>query len=654
LLMRCLFLGILVLQAVFLFYFRSMYLWDGAFVVGGANSLLQDGAVSQDAYYYLSVYTNQHPFVIVTAALLWLGQRLSLGTAGQYLLLNIANTVCLDMAVVFLIKCQSYLLREKPERERAGSNCYLLLLLALNPFVYVFAAYYYTIFLSLPFFTAGMYFSLKVLDGDGRSLIRAGILFGMGYAIRATTVIPVIACIFAGFVTALLKKESKRFFQPVLLCALALLTGTLLCLGAQRLVGIDTRDTAFPATHWLMMSLTSPGCHNEEDEAFTASFATREEKKRAVSERLVYKLEQLGAGGYAKLAVDKLLYTWESGNHAYSFFTGNALRTGGAYEWIYGGHKDVLALYGQGCYLFLLGSMLLLLVRSFFFAFEETGNQRKGLTFFFCLTLLGGFLFYILWETGTQYSLVFFPLFFLLASLAPHASRNTARNTGRLREIPIPVLMGAGAAVFVLFTVFVIKERTVFTAQTYERRDTVTLQLLANAPYELKADERMVQKIKAARSFDELIFQYRNFLLDEENDSVYHVSFYGRDGLLWEDRIIAKGQPQNGAFVKDFPPLPAGDYELEIRREAGSEGKTLSFVTYEMGGYDAYTDGALLVDGTPEAKDLMMGLYHKGEGCYVTAAGYGCFWLVLLLCFLFWEICCILLCKCGIKEGKSE
>ena len=77
-------------------------------------------------------------------------------------------------------------------------------------------------------------------------------------------------------------------------------------------MGIDTTDTAFPATHWIMMSMTSPGCHNEEDEAFTASFTTREEKQRAVEERLVEKVKALGIPGLVRLLSDKVDYTWES------------------------------------------------------------------------------------------------------------------------------------------------------------------------------------------------------------------------------------------------------------------------------------------------------------------------------------------------------
>lgn len=665
-----LFVGMLAVQCAFLLYFRSMYLWDEAFVVGGANSLIETGRVSQDAFYYLSIYPNQHPFVVVTSGLLWIGRRLSLSKAGQYLLLNAAGTICLDTAVVFVLKCQTYLLRSADPLMRARKRCFLLLLICLNPFVYVFAAYYYTISLSLPFFMCGMFFSLKVLGGNRRYVLPAGILFGMGYALRPTTVIPVAACVLTGFVVSLFKKDARRFGHSCLLLSVSLLTGFLLCQGSQRLVGIDTTDTAFPTSHWLMMSLTSPGNHNEEDEAFTASFVTKEEKRQAVSRRLVNKLRQLGIRGYAHLAVDKLTYTWESGSHAYGFYTGNTLRTGGFYRWVYGNRRDALALYGQGYYLFLLSCMLCVICR---FWVREPAAELQKLTcplFFFLLTILGGILFYILWETGTQYSLVFFPLFFLTASFAygtGHAfgeigsvrlykmqdgRRESLRsllhgNAAGHRELPIVMVLMA--AVFALFTLWMWKERPAFTARAYMRDETRLLQVLANTPHELGDGEVLLQEFEVDRPFDKMIFQYRNFSKEGENDSVYQVVLRS-SSILWEDTIIAKEEVQNAAFVKKFELLPAGRYELLIRKTDGSADNNLSFVTYRMGGYDAYTNGDLLLNGQKLEQDLMMGLYQTSTSAYATLTGYCGFWLVCFVCFLFWEICCILMGKCDIKE----
>ena len=649
------FLGMVILQSICICSFRSMYLWDGAFVVGGANSLLETGEISQDAFYYLSVYKNQHPFVVVTAFFLWVGKLMSLSTGGQYLLLNFVNLISMDVAIFFFVKMAGYLLRNEKEKDKRVVQCGLLLLFVLNPFVYVLAGYYYTIFLSLSFFAGGMYFTCKALSGKKSAVIWAGIIFAGGYALRATTIIPVVATVITAVLVAMIKGDVKRFFAGLGIAVGALVLGVFLCSGAERVVGIDTKDSAFPTTHWIMMSLTAPGCHNEADEAFTASFPTKEEKSRAVEERLVEKVRALGPKGMAELMLVKLNYTWESGNHAYSFFTGNCIKTDGVYDVIYGSKKDIVALYGQGYYLVLIGCSMLTILRVFFVS-GAGERKRRGLMFFFCVTLLGGFLFYLLWETGAQYSLVFFPLFFLLSAFSMFMQGNeafqmalTKKDEGDKKiskqQIICRLKMAAGGIVFLVFVCLWWNCREVFTSQVNSNTDTSAIQLLANHPYEVKEDEIFVQEIQSCQDFNQMIFQFRNFM-SEENSSIYEVRLYRNQteeqSLVWKENIVAKGQPQNGAFIKEFQTLPEGKYRLEIEKTAGSEGHTLSFVTYKMGGYDAYTVGKCMVNQEEQPVDMIFGLYQKSDETYTTMFRYTLLLLVFFMYFLFWEICCIL------------
>ncbi len=61
------------LQIYMLFYYRSSYLFDNAFVTGGASALAMDGQVAKEAVYYLSVYPNQNAYAVLTAVLWKLG-----------------------------------------------------------------------------------------------------------------------------------------------------------------------------------------------------------------------------------------------------------------------------------------------------------------------------------------------------------------------------------------------------------------------------------------------------------------------------------------------------------------------------------------------------------------------------------------------------
>lgn len=77
--------------------------------------------------------------------------------------------------------------------------------------------------------------------------------------------------------SAVLGRLQKR---DLLAAAVAVLTIAGISAGNRQYIGLDTKDTAFPLTHWVMMSMTSPGSHNEADETYTASFPTAEEKRR--------------------------------------------------------------------------------------------------------------------------------------------------------------------------------------------------------------------------------------------------------------------------------------------------------------------------------------------------------------------------------------
>ena len=97
------------LQIYMLFYYRSSYLFDNAFVTGGASALAMDGQVAKEAVYYLSVYPNQNAYAVLTAVLWKLGTAAGISRAAMPLLLNCVNLVFLDTAaVLFLLTVSAY------------------------------------------------------------------------------------------------------------------------------------------------------------------------------------------------------------------------------------------------------------------------------------------------------------------------------------------------------------------------------------------------------------------------------------------------------------------------------------------------------------------------------------------------------------------
>ncbi len=661
-------------QLLFLLYYRSLYMWDTAYVVGGATGLAENGRVAEQARYYYSIYPNQNAFAVLTQQLLKVARHLALDGGQTQLLLNVFNMVSLDLAIWLGILVWKRLRQGYTKADLA----FVWVVILTQPFFYMGVSYYYTITLSLPWFMGAVLlivslFQVKQNDagvateygersGPQKGILRpivlsvlTGIVLAIGVLLRATTGIVLIAAVLCSILplqrreNGATQSERDRRYKcgSILVILLTMFLAVVLIKPflAEK-IGIDTTDTAFPATHWVMMSLTSPGCHNAEDEAYTASFATAQEKKTAVRQRMQKKLTELGGKGSLRLVWDKLKNTWANGANSYVLFMENCLRMDGIYPYLFGNHKDFAILYHQGIHLLTLtGIFLSVLLR--------LGGKREKdrLLFFLQLILLGGFVFYVLWETSGQYSL---PFFLLMLFLALDGYRMAVEGRERINGFVFPqkirnrwngmqkksVLEWMPAVPGLLCMIFVAgffeKNADLFTAQNDLYKAPVVNQLIADKELEYRGEEPITQSFRTGDSFDELIFQWRN-PVGAQNHCVYRVVLADERGQkIWEQKIETAGQGYAGVFQYEFDPVtPVGeeDYLLTIQKTEGNEDEYLQFVSYECGSYDAYPFGKCTVAGENRNEDLMFQVARVGQKTYTSAKRYRAAELVIMLVF---------------------
>ena len=598
------------LQLYMLFYYRSSYLFDNAFVTGGASALAMDGQVAKEAVYYLSVYPNQNAYAVLTAVLWKLGTAAGISRAAMPLLLDCVNLVFLDTAAaLFLLTVCAY------KKQTPGSFVRILFLLLCNPFLYIGVSYYYTITLSMPFVMGILYLYVRFLRKKEKHpyvvLVILVLVAALGYLLRATTMIPFIAVFACLLFFGQLQKRDLLAVLVAVLCIAGISAGN------RQYIGLDTKDTAFPLTHWVMMSMTSPGSHNEADETYTASFPTAAEKKAADRERLAEKLQAMTAGDLLALAHAKIENTWGRGSNGYPVYLENCLRTDGLYPYVFGDHKDFVILYHQGYYLCLLLGI--------FYDLLQTVRKRQWGSYVFQLTFLGAVLFYLLWETGSQYSL---PFLFVLQFLAVsgmarwEAFAVSDREKERKQQKSTCVILLAG------LLLFAIGSYHTFTGQVQEYTHPVVMQLLANEELSI-GNEELMQTFEASQPFDRVIFQWRND--DSSSDAVYEAVLASETGMIAEEEITGAGQSYNGATVLSFPAvLPDGKqtYSLSIRKKSGTD--ELRFVTYSMGYYDAYAGGTLTLGGQELTKDLLLSVSRTETKAYTTAKRYCAFMTFLM------------------------
>lgn len=205
---------IIIGQLIFLLYYRSLYMWDTAYVVGGASELLRSGEVAKEAYYYYSIYPNQNAFAIFTRELLKIAGFMGMDSAQTQLFCNFVNMIRIDVAILF-----GMLIWKRLKKDYTLKNwAFNWIIMMIQPFFYIGVSYYYTITLSLPFLMGALYvvsgmFSVPKESEEyvantlkdytkiklwtrkiGMSLL-AGILFGVGFLLRATTMIGLVAVV---------------------------------------------------------------------------------------------------------------------------------------------------------------------------------------------------------------------------------------------------------------------------------------------------------------------------------------------------------------------------------------------------------------------------------------------------------------------------
>ena len=660
---------ILALQAYFLFYVRSYYKWDSGFVIGGAMSLLHEGKAADAAFYYLSVYPNQNLFVLITAGLIRIGEFFKISPGNLPLVFNIFNTLCLDLSVILTLAIASKM-RESFSMEKLAQSVFVLM---WNPFLYLGVSYYYTIVLSLPLSMGFLYGVIcigkqerKRIDGKTIALaMLCGILLGIDFELRATAAIFAIAVFVAGlwlYFRRVRENRNRGGILSVMLLILltALLSGAGVKSAGERFVDIDTRDTAFPVSHWVMMSLTSPGGHNEEDEQFTASFSTREEKEQAVKERMSQKLQELGTKGLVKLAAEKTENTFGRGTNGYPVFLSEAYETDQFYEAIFGNHKDFVILWHQGYYLLMLLGIFLALIRLLKQSLTE--KTMDLITFTMGLILLGAILFYILWEASDQYSVPFMLVMFLLMRSGMgtfyHKAKATAR---RLSDVSaVYRVFAAGVLAVSLGIVFwAFAEYSAFTQVTTDYSHPVVSQIISNEPMAVSDGEKLVQTFETDQPFNQLVLQWRN-PAQEESTALYQVDLVREDGkTFFSSQIDADGTGYNGAGIYQFDTItPQGQecFEIKMYKVSGQDTDDLQFVVYNMGGYDAYPGGDLYSSSAGTTRErldstLMFAVSNESYQSYTTPKRYVFFVTAVFISFLFIGICCKLI---GIRVLREE
>ena len=638
-----LFAAIVLLQIGFLVLVsHPMVISDAARVQNEALEMVkrQHGQMNMDNDYFQR-YTNNH-FILV---IFYYYYKLLYKCGITQIWLS---TVTLN---VLLVDAGIYISYRTARRLKGDPFANLLLVcFLLCPTTYVWLTTAYTNTFSFPFVMAILYLCLWLRGGEPnvKNIIKCillGFTMAVGYWIRPTTILPIIAMIFFAaiqfFRDPLLlenKKKKQKKWNPTwniagkdsgkrntMIKAVLVLTVFFLCFAGCRIlvnrhIDQDKLTGEFPITHWVMMGLNeeSYGGFSRADETYTKSFPTKEEKTKANIEEIKNRLSYMGAKGIARQSIAKVFRVWAMGDDDSLPKAEYAQDFPILYEKFMGNSNGWYLIFTQAFRVCIFGFLCLSMLAQLY---------RKECTeiFLFAVTFLGAVLFFLIWEANRKYNICFMGVYMLLmVDGIHHAARHMSYIAGKRLFYKIPMrwclisvaLLSLAGSVFLQASLMKNKNNTV--KKFYHSREEVdTIPLDDELHVEPFLVEQTIQKGQFATKgqWNQLsIFFSVNDSETTPYDAEYIAEIYSMEDMqclyrekINQDHLGAHGELQI-VLTKQKEATDMG-YLLRLTH-IGNDFRMVPMVC-KFPSLNPYPYGELSVNGRETEYDLSMSLELK-------------------------------------------
>ena len=381
-----------------------------------AAYLLKQGRIDEgcNSYRYISIFANNHTLVLLDKTLLALLGDIDYPSLLQ--ILYIINTCCIVLATIISYYIV-YTCRDITTANR------MLVLCALNPLYYGLAGWVYSLTLSLPIMMSIVLVSIYIYRSTSLkqvvvlSVIEA-ILTAIGYEIRPTAVFPVIACMLVLACCVLggnpkIDAVTIRKWTAVLLAFALVTICSLWVIGQEKSRYFSQMDDeAYPISYWISMGSHDEGSivTNSEDRELVSSLSP-DKRSSVMFEHALQNYKENGLIGTIKLWGRKMLATWSDGYSSINRrIRKNESQGSFLYEFMGGCNKSIFVAY---CQVFRLCTCVGVLLACIGLLRKKT-NQNL-LYSVLLTTILGGIVFYWLWESKDVYSAAFVFILLILA-----------------------------------------------------------------------------------------------------------------------------------------------------------------------------------------------------------------------------------------------
>lgn len=388
--------------------------WDFGVIFLNAKSYVLNGA--RETFWYPS-YFQLYPNNILLFAMLVKVFRI-----GSYFGISymhsawIMNITFINLAYIML-----YFTLRKKFGNRVAIFGLFISLLFVSPFLYspVFYSDTLSMFvgISFIFLYSLIDFKKKISIKNTIIFISFGILAFYGKSIKITSLIPFIAII----ISIIFDRNKRKVFGNIIFTFLIFF----IISSAFKFIVVDNEKFAFeesnygqiPYTHWIMMGIeditkdnsirNSYGGYNQNDVDFTASFETGKEASKHNIEQIVSRVKKMGIGGYYNYLCKKAVNAWTDGLYFVDIklARNNIHQDDKIFNELFNNQKNkrILIYFSQGMqYLFLISLMIGCVIKI---------NMNSKELDIVRLSIIGVFIFLLMWENRSRYLLNFIPLF---------------------------------------------------------------------------------------------------------------------------------------------------------------------------------------------------------------------------------------------------
>ena len=589
---------------------------------------------------YFGYYANNYFLTILLAK--YFKILLMFGVKDIYLPLYLLSIAGMLITTLFM-----YLTGGRIGGIRGGAK--ILSLCLGNPLYYLLPLWAYTNAFSIPFTVAVVYFSVRLFHENNwkdRFISSAflGICFSVGYYIRPTVLIPVIALGLCVIVELIAGKQRWR----TMMGSLAVFIGV----SAVCVVGISNINKAyfsqvssqnFPITHWMMMASHGTGELNLDDYYYTCQFPTKEEKQKATLKKMEENYERYSPLELYSFLNKKMNVSWcyADGKDLRDKISQNRKNTV-LYNWIIGSESDLFRTY---CYAFRI-----VMIGFIFIALWQILKKRAidVNQIFFAVAFIGGVCFYSIWEIKASYGMPFLMFILLIATDGiDFIARN--RKESSKKEFSLRRKKLNNKKVILIICVLCIMSST-YIEMTKSITPHINWEVHCANIGSIKCIEesqdpcKIKQSFYASKPYNRITLMvgaegkaknenahFDIMLEDKYNKELYHGRIYAKD--LKEQQEVTLSIPQ-------IKPCGKMKYNLFVTKEKGYR-KTLNIYKRRESNVGSYK-GSMTVNGKKKFSHLYLAVYQysRGPWCSTTVAIFInlCMGIVAIIFIIMWPI----------------